>query len=118
MNYKLMECFSETSLELQECSVKITITGLFYCRIYHTQHYVKHPGHFLNYSLSLFHIPDSKMRHLGDWAAENSNSTSTSHCHSVTEQTGACVQGTLMHDPTISVDGNRFLFTGFQPQGS
>ena len=32
----------------------------------------------------------------------------------VTEQN----QGlSLMHDPTISVEGNRFLFTGFQPQG-
>ena len=33
---------------------------------------------------------------------------------SVTEQTRACPCDALMHDPTVSVEGNRFLFTGFQ----
>ena len=35
---------------------------------------------------------------------------------SVTEQAGAQPHGTVTHDPTISVEGNRILFTGFQPQ--
>ena len=35
----------------------------------------------------------------------------------VTKQTAARPHGALMHDPTISVEGNRFLFIGFQPQG-
>ena len=35
----------------------------------------------------------------------------------VTEQTRALPHVALMHDPTISAEGNRFLFTGFQPQG-
>ena len=33
----------------------------------------------------------------------------------VTKQTGAHSCGTLMHDPTISVEGNKFLFIGFHP---
>ena len=33
----------------------------------------------------------------------------------VTKQTRARPRGTLMHDPTISVEENTFLFTGFQP---
>ena len=36
----------------------------------------------------------------------------------VTEQTGIHPCGSLMHDPTISVEGNRLLLTGFQPQDS
>ena len=35
----------------------------------------------------------------------------------VTEQTGTRARGTLTRDPTISVEGNRLLFTGLQPQG-
>ena len=35
----------------------------------------------------------------------------------VTQQTRACAHGTLMHDPTIRVEGNTVLFTGFQPCG-
>ena len=36
----------------------------------------------------------------------------------VTEQTGAWPCGPLIHNPTISVEGNRISFTGFQPQRS
>ena len=36
----------------------------------------------------------------------------------VTEQTRALPHVALMHDPTISAEGNKFLFTGFQPQGA
>ena len=35
----------------------------------------------------------------------------------VTEQIKAQPCGAITHDPVISVVGNRFLFTGFQPQG-
>lgn len=38
-------------------------------------------------------------------------------CPSVIEQTGACPPVTLMYDPTVSVENNRFLFTGLQPAG-
>ena len=34
----------------------------------------------------------------------------------VTEQTGARPWGTFTYDPIFSVEGNRFLLTGFQPQ--
>ena len=34
----------------------------------------------------------------------------------VTEQAGAQPHGTVTHDPTISVEGNRILFTRFRPQ--
>ena len=37
--------------------------------------------------------------------------------NSVIKQSGACARGTLMDDPTISVEGHRFLLTGFQPWG-
>ena len=36
----------------------------------------------------------------------------------VTEQTGAWPHGDLTHDPTISIEGNRFLLTGVQPWGA
>ena len=35
----------------------------------------------------------------------------------VTKQTRVGLHGTLTHDPTISVEGNSFLLTGFQPWG-
>ena len=35
----------------------------------------------------------------------------------VTKQTGAHSRGALVYDPTISVERNRFLLTGFQPCG-
>ena len=35
----------------------------------------------------------------------------------VTKQSGAHAGGALVHAAAISVDGNRFLFTGFQPLG-
>ena len=36
----------------------------------------------------------------------------------IIKQTVVCACGALMHDSTISVEGNRFLFTGFQPLGA
>ena len=38
-------------------------------------------------------------------------------CHNVTVQTGLWPLGTLIYDPTIRVEGNRFLFTGILPWG-
>ena len=38
-------------------------------------------------------------------------------CRFVTNQTRACPCVALIHDPTISVEGNRFLLTGVQPCG-
>lgn len=36
----------------------------------------------------------------------------------VTEQAGPWPRGALTHDPSISVEGNRYLLTGFQPGGT
>ena len=38
--------------------------------------------------------------------------------NTVTKQTGAQSCGALTHDPTISIEGNRFLLTGVQPWGA
>ena len=35
----------------------------------------------------------------------------------VSERSGACACGILVHDPTINVEGNRFLLARLQPQG-
>ena len=41
--------------------------------------------------------------------------STTCCCHPVTNQTRIHLWGTLIHDPTITIEGNKFLFTGFQP---
>lgn len=97
--------------------MKITMVGSFYCWIDNTQDYVRHPGHFLNYSLSLCHIPYSKMRPLGDWAAENLNSTSTSHYHSFSEIIcWSLFFGSLKHnyEPNVTLCSSQLSSDEFQ----